>query len=262
MFKYGEVDRNQIQKSEEVEFRPPKGKTHLRVLPPHPDSKRWFKKSFEHWVGDGHVVCPRQIGNACPICEKGEALYSKRTEDSIEAANEMRPREQYYYNVIVFNSPDEKVTPKSGVQVMRSGKKIHSHLVDLDEDFSGGWGDMTNPNKGFDITITRTGEGRNDTEYLVKGVPGSKPLKEALESYGVELDTLELKDLNSFVVVLSYEGIQTRLRNRRVAPGFPGGPRKVIVPQNEVSDGVVPQNEVSNLEYEGEVTLPPKIEEV
>ena len=235
--KVGTVDRNQIKrdkaKSSNVESLPvfllKKGVTHLRVLPPHPDAKLWYVTNREHWVGGlGLTTCPRQVEEACPVCEKGESLYQERTEESMEEAVKLRPREQHYYNVIVFDEDGGDTNPLNGVQVLRVGKQVHEQLVDLDEDFAGGWGDITNLEKGFDVRIAREGEGRINTKYIVKGVPNSPMLKDSLATHNVSIDTLELNDLSKWTTPLEYEELKRRFENQQVAPGFPAGPRMPV----------------------------------
>ena len=57
------------------------------------------------------------------------------------------------------------------MKVLKCGVKVKEQLLDLDQDHAGGWGDITNIEKGYDIRVTRSGEGRNDTQYVVKGIP-------------------------------------------------------------------------------------------
>jgi hypothetical protein len=51
---------------------------------------------------------------------------------------------------------------------------VHSALVDMCLDAD--WGDMTKPENGYDVKITRTGTSFTDTRYAVMGLPGTKPI--------------------------------------------------------------------------------------
>jgi len=236
-FEYGNVNRQKVAAtvsaeglSKVLEFRLKPGVTQLRVLPPHVDSDVWFHRSMEHWVdGVGHVPCARQFGLPCPICESGEALYkNSENESGIKASLELRPREQYYYNVLVFSSPDSKITAKDGVKILRSGVKVFRQLKSLDNDEASGWGDITNPETGINVSISRSGKDRTDTEYLVSPVNSKgRSLAQLLESHSVDLNSLDLINLEEYArsLMLPYEELKLRFENKQVAPGFPGGPR-------------------------------------
>lgn len=256
-FAHGQVNRNK-NTVEAYEFRLKTGTSQVRVLPPHPTSDSWFVRVYEHWVDNGTVPCPRQFNRECPICEEGETLYNSGVESQISVAKELRPREAFYYNVVVFSTQDGKVSPKNGVVVMKSGVKVYRQLKDLDNDEAGGWGDMTNVNTGFDVRITRSGEGKNDTEYRVQGVPfksGPVALKDSLAQHGVDLDSLVLVNLNEYIETrcLGYEELRTKVRNKRVAPGFPSGPRMSAEPTYTAAPAPVAVNL--------DVAPPPVVEE-
>lgn len=266
-FKYNPVDRNKVLEenpsdgaTKNLEFRPKIGTSQVRVLPPHVNSNVWFHKSMEHYVqGVGYVPCARQFGKPCPICEEGERLYSSGNEDKVKAALDLRPREQYYYNVIVFTSADGAASPKEGVRILRTGVKVFKHLRNLDNDEAGGWGDITNPETGYNVTISRSGQSRTDTEYSVTPVNNKgKTLQDMLTGHGVNLENVELLDLQQYAMSLSlpYEDLKMKFENKQVAPGFPGGPR-ANTPQVV---GTIPTTD-NTLTMSGEVVPPPTIEE-
>jgi len=274
---FGTVNREKVKQDENQragtnEFVLRKGVNHLRVLPPHPESDLWFKKTSCHWLSRGAVPCPRQVSQPCPVCEEGERLYTSGVESNVKAALELRPKDQYYYNVVVFDVPDKKVDPKSGVMVLRTGVKIFRSFKDLDNDFAGGWGDMTNPETGFDVRITKSGEGKENTDYITKGVPNREPLTKALARFGVDLNTLTLVDLDNHVSIPSYDEVKFAFENKRVAPGFPGGPRH-SVPVAELEGEEIPRPTPGDTRFNApdispapdvtftNVTLPPVVED-
>jgi hypothetical protein len=267
-FQHGQVNRDKVVSenpsegfSKSVEFRPKTGTSQVRVLPPHPTSSVWFHKSNEHWVdGHGYVPCPRQFNKPCPICEEGEALYTSGDEDRVKQALDLRPREQYYYNVIVFSSGDGKASPKDGMKILRTGVKVFKQLRNLDNDEAGGWGDMTNLDNGFNVGIARSGATRTDTEYSITPVQSrGKTLTDMLASHGVDLNSLELFNLSDYVMSLSmsYEELKTKFENKQVAPGFPGGPR---LSQPQVV-GMPTMPDTHNVTTTGDAVAPPVIEE-
>lgn len=270
-FEYGKTDRDKVRNESTGdtavrEFLPKKGVSQVRILPPHPESDIWYEKVHCHYVdGAGYVPCPRGFGEACPICEVGESLYESGDESSVEKALDLRPREQYYYNVVVFSSEAyQNVGPRDGVRVMRTGVKVFRQLKDLDNDESGGWGNMTDPEKGFDVRISRKGEGRTDTEYIAKGVPNKVPLKDSLEQHDVDINSLTLFNLKDHVqtLTLGYEDLKLRFENKQVAPGFPGGPRRSVENLSVPSKVSIPSDspeEGATTDVVGDFTPPPEI---
>lgn len=262
---YGTVNRDKLTAttdfSKTVEFRPKAGTSQVRVLPPHKNSDTWFHRSLEHWVdGVGYVPCLRQFGKPCPICEEGEKLYQSGNEELVKTSIDLRPREQYYFNVVVFNDGTGNFDPKSGVKIMRTGVKIFKPLRTFDNDEASGWGDMTNLETGFNVSIQRTGQGRKDTEYTVSPVNSKgETLKAMLTRHSVDLETLELHNLNEYVqsLTLSYEEMKSKFENKQVAPGFPGGPR--LSPLQTPPPPVM--TETPRLTTIGDVVAPPTIEE-
>lgn len=275
-FEHGKVNRDKVRNrvetsgdapSKVLEFKPRKGTSQLRVLPPHPESDIWYQGSKEHYLGRGHgyAPCPRQFNNPCPVCEKGEELYSSGDEAKIRASDELRPRDQFFYNVVLFSTDNGDFGPQDGVVVMRTGIKVLRQLKELDNDEAGGWGDMTNPETGFEVRITRKGETRNDTEYNVTPVRTTLSLRESLQKHDVNLDSLTLVNLSEYVrsSILTYDEMKARLQTQQVAPGFPGGPRKTVqerqVPETfKVHD--VPESDGS-VTFEGELPPPPVVTE-
>ena len=85
-------------------------------------------------------------------------------------------------------------------------RSVYQDIIDLyldEED----WGDMTDPVEGYDIKITRTGTGKNDTSYSVspcqktkldKKYRGEVDLEKAIRANILSYDELEEK-LASFL---------------------------------------------------------------
>jgi hypothetical protein len=164
-----------------------KGVTTLRILPAYSEHGIWCFEVREHSAYVNGKFSPQIcLGkeNGCPWCLEGERLYNLGGEANIERAKDLRPRRNYLFNAIFMNGPEEKLNPQSGVMVLKAGVKVKRQIFDLDSDVAGGYGDVTNVETGFDLRITRTGNGRNDTEYQVKAIPERTSLAANLEAAG------------------------------------------------------------------------------
>ena len=67
---------------------------------------------------------------------------------------------------VVEQKYGKKIDTENSGKLMKIPGGVYQSIIDLylDED---DWGDMTDPKKGYDIKITRTGKTKNDTEYSV-----------------------------------------------------------------------------------------------
>jgi hypothetical protein len=156
-----------------------KGTTHLRILPAYSEKGSWFREVKEiSWHNEegkyAPLVSPATNGDPCPFLNEGKRLYELGGEENVEASKEFRPRSNFLFNVIVKSTPDGEVPIDECVKVLKCGVTVKRQILDLDQDFAGGWGDITNLEQGIDIRITRSGNGRFDTEYNVKGVPDGR----------------------------------------------------------------------------------------
>jgi hypothetical protein len=178
-----------------------KGVTQLRVLPAYGSHGRWFReiKEIPLYINGRYSpqVSPATDGKPCPFMMEGQRLYNLGGEENVEKAKKFRPRSSFLFNVVVQSSPDGNVDINSCVKVLKCGVKVFRQILDLDQDVAGGWGDVTNLANGIDLRITRTGEGRNNTEYAVKGIPGRSDILEWLEkgSFSQELQPYNLNDM-------------------------------------------------------------------
>lgn len=191
-----------------------KGLTEVRVLPTYTGAKAWFAHIREHNLHpEGSFTsftCPRHFGQNCPVCEKGQELYDQRTEESIQEARYYQAKDKYFYNVIVYSSP-EGLGMKDGVKVMKSGSTVWKDLLDLDQDVAGGYGDITNLEKGWDVRIDRQGDGLG-TRYIVKAIPAKSNIMERLSGAGLDpMKVLKPHNLADLYPPRSYEDLEAVL---------------------------------------------------
>lgn len=187
----------------------PLGTSVLRFLPPAAGRSSPFVSVKQHFIeipGGGKdkgvgFVCPKAHGgNRCPACERADRLKATGNKADFEAAKKLYPRTRHFANVVDRSDPDR------GVVIFPFGKTIYEPLLALRKTE----GNFVDPGpKGFDIKITKSGEGLN-TEYMVTPARESSDL-------GCDEWLDELHDLEAEAKVLSYAEILEKL-------GADGGP--------------------------------------
>lgn len=150
------------------------GKNLVRFLPPPVGKSSPFRVAHTHFLNSsaGRVsfTCPRmEAKKRCPACDKYDQLSRSGSPVDRKAADEYKPKMQVFANVI------DRRNPESGPKVLQFGIGIQRDLIAIrkDEDIGG---DYTDPEKGFDILIERTGTGKDDTKYKVFPTKTQKPL--------------------------------------------------------------------------------------
>lgn len=210
-----------------------KGITQIRILPPTKNKDHWMKEIREHYVPVGgkrpRVTCLGVFGERCPVCEEGKRLYNSDDPDDLQRSKDLQPKKQYIANALVLSSPDGKTNAASGVQVIKFGVKIEEQLAHLDYDFPGGWGNMTDLDKGFDVRVNRTGDRMENTAYMVQGVPNKTSVAETCAAQGVDADSLVLHDLDTCLDHAPAGKLTAMLKDDYV-PGYTSSPEPVEVP--------------------------------
>lgn len=200
----GFFDNKDVDRSNNLLFLK-NGITQVRFLPAYSSKGAWFREIKEIPLTiDGKyspVISPSTLGKPCPFDQEGRRLYNEGGEKNVELASALRPRSSFLFNVVVKSAPgSEQLDIANCVKILKCGKSIRNNLLDLDQDFSGGWGDITNLEKGVDIRITKSGSGKTDTKYIVKGVPGRTNILTWLEEHGFsgELKPFDLDVLPNY----------------------------------------------------------------
>lgn len=246
-----------------------KGITQLRVMPPMPGQKKFFREFREHpWNPGGRFrrdTCPTNLGAPCPVCDEGKRLFQTSDPDSVIRSKKLRPRRQFILNAVILADPDG-AGAKSGVQVMRFGVKVKRQLVRYDRDFDGSWGGMTDLQTGFDVRIEKTGDTMETTEYFVHGVPKRTDIGQALSAQGIDFSKFESHDLDLVAPPPTHAELEALLKEDFV-PGFdnsptisegtptPVEPDAPVTSEVEAAPGIVEQAEISR-EFEAPVAAP------
>lgn len=183
------------------------GKNVRRVLWPKGDSENFFSEGYLHFGlgedGKRVVTCPKTFNskNKCPICEYVEQLQKSKSKEDKKLADDIKAKRRIYINVLNRDSDDEEDTPK----VLPIGVTILKGLLEAicDPDY----GDITDPETGRDVTISRTGQGLK-TEYSVLPKPKSTVASDTSDPDEIEEN---MTDLESLFIEKSYEELEAIL---------------------------------------------------
>jgi len=207
--KYDQISTGQF-------WSPKEGTNEIRILPPYGESGYFFREVDMHFgVGQRNesFVCTRAEGGKCYACDKLEELRSSEDPKKVNLARKFVPRHRVLYNIV------DLAEPSKGVRIFSSGvsifKDILSYFADPD------WGDLTDPEEGYNLKIIREGTGL-DTSYRVQARKNPSPIADP--------EWLsQLHDLDSVVQLLPYER------------------------QQEIVEGTVPAEEIEEIEEENEI---------
>lgn len=212
------------------------GVTNVRVLPPFSEKGVWYREIWEYnVVVDGQRrVFTAPVDGPDPIEEKRQALISAGGDINIKAAEGLKASRRYLCNALVWVAPPNTEFTRGQVVVLKVPVTVKRHLLEMDRDVQGGWADITNPQSGVNIKVSRTGKGLN-TEYSVSPMPKRSDLGADLAAVGVDVNSLQLFDLDSLYPAQSYEELKvvaSKIGNVIV----PGSAQPAVLPT-----AVVPQ---------------------
>lgn len=162
------------------------GTTRVRLLPIPEDSEFGVEVTYFFPNQEiGSIISPVTFGEPCALMEAHERLKKSSDADDKEAAKLVAPKRRYF--VYGYKYKDEKgkeVDMETGAKLMLLTNGVYQEIIDLylDDDEAG---DMTDPFKGYDLKIKRTGTGQFDTEYTVRKC---NPTKRAIQFKGIIQD--------------------------------------------------------------------------
>ncbi len=169
---------------------PQEGNNLIRIMPPWKEGiGLFYMKTYNHWHQRQPMCCQRKMfGQRCYLCEKVKELGATGDLTDKKKAKDLRSQKNVYMNIVDLNDKN------AGVQVWRIGGFTQIMAYANDEvDYP----DITDPKKGFDFKIERTGTGL-DTEYVNRARKTSSPIE--------NMDWLkQLNDLDQFSKVEEYE---------------------------------------------------------
>ena len=168
---------------------PKEGTIRIRIKSPGDDQELGMEVIQFYIPGVGGIISPATFDEPCPFMEKYQELKGSDDEDDQELAKRLVPRRRYIVGGTCYKDEKGKeVDPDRICKPILIPRSVYQGITDLylDED---DWGDMTDPEEGYDIKITRAGEGLMDTTYTVNPCPGRKPLD---PKYRKEMDLEEI----------------------------------------------------------------------
>lgn len=159
------LENTDVGGSQQGWFSPKEGRNIIRIMPEVGDMDEYvfFQEVGKHYIPGANnksLYCPEFTTGGdeeCPICEMVNQLYRGSEEDK-KLASSLRVRKQYWMNVI------DRDNESAGPQIFTPGQTIMRALIAYINDPE--YGDMSDVDEGYDITIERKGSGM-DTEYNV-----------------------------------------------------------------------------------------------
>ena len=241
------ADQQEASKGNADYFKFKAGQNVIRFLPPIVGQSSPFAVLYQHWVTlpDGSrtsLNCSRMMAKQrCPACEEMDRLARSGNDVDFKASNDWKPKLRIKANII--DRDNEEV----GVQVVEFGKSILDQLVAIRKDARAG-GDFTDIEDGFDIIVTKRGEGVK-TEYAVLASRESTALHDDAEVSSGWLDNQH--DLSRARYVPSYEEAFARLSGGGRGPADigrvnSGGARKPEVLPAASKAGAVKRRSVAD----------------
>lgn len=188
------------------------GKTTVRAIPPK-QGEKLMKVAYVHYVdipgvGRKSFNCPRQMAKQrCPVCDMENKLIATGNDADYNKAKKLHAKRRLYMNVIVRGREED------GIKVLPFGTMIEDQLIEIRRDEEDG-GNFSHPIKGFDLKISRKGEGQNDTEYKVSKTGDVKPLHEEAAQMNEWIGNQP--SLDRFLRVLPLNKIEALLRGEDI----------------------------------------------
>lgn len=166
---------------------PKEGTTRVRIKSRGADEELGIE-IIQFYLGpkDGGIISPATFDEPCPFMEKFQELKNSDDPDDKALASKLVPKRKYLIGVIGYkDTKGKEIDPDRIDKPMMVPRSVYQDIIDLyldEED----WGDMTDPLEGYDIKVTRTGSGKNDTSYSVSPCQKSKLDKKYREDVDLE----------------------------------------------------------------------------
>lgn len=165
------------------------GTTRIRIMPITDDELGYEVTHFYLNEKLKGIYSAATFDEDCYAMETYHDLKNSKDEDDLELAKKLTPKSAYLIPVVVYeDEKGKKIDKDKSGKLMKVPGGVYQQIIDLylDEDE---WGDMTDPKKGYDIKIIRTGKGKNNTEYSVMACKNT-PLDKEYAKKGVNLEKM------------------------------------------------------------------------
>ena len=152
------------------------------------EEEEFIKEVTQYYLGSEikGVISPSTFGEPCAIAEGHDELKNSEDDSDRDIANKFSPKKRYlalcaFYKDLKGQDLDTENSPKFILLTTGSYQDILELYLDDDE-----WGDMTDPEEGYDLKIKRTGSGKMDTEYTVNPCRHTKAPKGFTKVYNLD----------------------------------------------------------------------------
>jgi hypothetical protein len=133
-------------KSSDFMWKPPVGKSQVRLVPYAFDKNNPFLELYFHYeIGKRTMISPMSFGRPDPVVEFAEKLKKSGDKDDWKLGRKIEPKFRVYAPVIVRGAEHE------GVKFWSFGKQIYTELLSVIADPD--YGDITDLMNGRDVTV-------------------------------------------------------------------------------------------------------------
>lgn len=178
---------------------PKEGTIRVRIMSQGPDKEIGMEIiQFYDAKAKVGIISPATFDEPCPFMEKYQELKASKDESDQALAKSLSPKRRYIIGVTCYKDEKGKeVDPDRVCKPMLIPASVYQDIIDLylDED---DWGDMTDPDNGYDIKITRSGTGKNDTTYSVTACPRGKSSISKKDIKEVDLESIIRNQIKSY----------------------------------------------------------------
>jgi len=160
--------------NKELFWKPPVGKTQIRIVPSKYDKKNPFKElMFYYGIDRPVMISPLNFGEKDPIAETAKQLRQTSDKENWRLAKKLDPKMRIFAPVIVRGEEDK------GVRLWQFGKEMYMELLSIADDDD--YGDYTDVTQGYDFTVETVGPETTGTNYnksSIRPKPKQSPLSE------------------------------------------------------------------------------------
>jgi len=143
---------------EKIFWKPPVGKTQVRVIPSKFDKTNPFKELFFHYgITNKVMISPTSFGEKDPIAEFARQLRQSNDKENWRLAKKLDPKMRVFVPVIVRGEEDK------GVRLWQFGKEMYMEFLSMADDDD--IGDFTDIIEGRDFTVDTVGPEVTGTAY-------------------------------------------------------------------------------------------------
>lgn len=179
--------QKQIEAQRNKFWKPPIGRSTIRILPSWiDDDHEFYKEVINHYnVGPNErtIVCLEQFGEKCPVCFLVRKLSQSNIAQDQERAYRIRKQNRVLVNILLDNAPDGAIKIWSMSSNPNNVKNPFSELISYFSN-TASWGDFTDPEHGYNFDITaakkrvpfRNGNVSEIVEYVLHPQRESTPI--------------------------------------------------------------------------------------